>query len=545
MRKTVIRGVLFDFDGTLTQPGALDFEYLREELGCPPGAAILEHLDSLPPGPVRDEKLAFLDRYERQAAARSQPNPGAERTVSRLLEMGFEVGVFTRNSAAAVEQALKSFKTYTRRDAFAVFLTRDDDGPLKPDPDSVPHAAQLLGVDPSEIMVVGDHRYDIEAGHSAGSWTCLLRGHPQLGAGDPGTGAEYEIDQLDELPGILELHRPLAVGKLPAEHLAPLLAEMRAAGPDAAVVIGPRIGEDTAVVQTGGDDLVVLKTDPITFATDEIGLYAVHVSANDLVCSGAEPRWFLATVLFPADSTLRDARMVVKQITTACDQLGIAVVGGHTEITEAVRQPVVSGTMAGSVQRASLVDKRDISPGDILVLTKSAGLEGTAILCTELADRLRAAGISAAEIEEGCGFVQRLSVVRDAMVASGIAGLHGMHDVTEGGVMTALQELAQAGEVSLTIELDAIPTAAVTRRVCEALRIDALGLIGSGALLLAVAQESRETLLQELHAHEIPAAVIGRADHGAPGVIRATRGGTETAPPRFEVDEIARLFAAE
>ncbi len=553
MRSSIIRAVLFDFDGTLTRPGALDFDTLRRELGVPRHEAILEYLDRLPPGEEREAKHAFLKRHERAAAEQSVPNTGAEEVLARLEKMGLSVAVFTRNSAGAVDAALKRFSQKRARSDFAVFVTREE-GPVKPEPDSVPHVARLLGVDPTEIMVVGDHLFDVKAGRPAGSWTCLVsparagNGTASQAGASEGTSdrpaPDYVVAELGELLGIIEEHRPLRVGKLPPEYLAPLLGEMQESGSARRVMVGPRMGEDTAVVSTGGDELVVLESDPITFTTDEIGWYAVHINANDLVCTGAVPAWFLATVLLPAESTGHDASKVLRRIRSACDELGISVVGGHTEVTEAVSQVVVSGTMAGSIDRRRLLDKRSMQAGDTVVLTKSAGLEGTAILCADCPEQLQAEGITEAELREGAGFIERLSVLPDAGVAREVAGVRGMHDVTEGGVMTALHELAQAGEVALTVELDAVPVAPVTERVCGALGLDPLGLIGSGALLIAVSTEGCETLITALHDAGVPAQRVAEVTGGAAGELRATRGGSAVDAPYFPVDEIARFFSS-
>ena len=536
--------MLFDFDGTLTKPGALDFAYLRRALECPPDRAILEYLDELADGPERTEKAELLDRHEQKAATKSRPNAAAENTIRELHRKGLKVGVFTRNSAAAVDIALRNFEHLTSRDQFPVFMTREQ-GPVKPHPDSVPHAAQLLGVQPAEVMVVGDHRYDIEAGQHAGSWTCFLSDDGEARRELLKHGADYAVGRLDELLSILDRHRPLAIGKLPSRHLSRLLDQMKtgAAGADG-VVIGPRVGEDIAAVQPGADEVVVLKTDPITFATEEVGRYAVHVGANDLACSGTRPRWFLGSVLFPPGTTPFDLDRVFEQIKAACSELGAVVVGGHTEITEAVSQTVVTGTIAGSVGRDALIDKRSIRAGDAVVMTKSAGLEGTAILCSELRECLRDEGLSGRELERGASLVEQLSVVPDALLAARVPGVHGMHDVTEGGVLTALEELGAAGDVSLELRLEDIPIDPVTSAVCEALGLDPLGLIGSGSLLIAVEEPSREAVLAQLESHGVPAACIGRLIEGDPGEVRGLRNGEAVTLPRFEVDEIARLFSS-
>src|SRR3989337_4013021 len=130
------------------------------------------------------------------------------------------------------------------------------------------------------------------------------------------------------------------VGKLPNDLLASLLSRVEPRDPR--VIIGPGIGWDAAVIDTGGPRLLVAKTDPITFASDLIGWYAVHVNANDVACMGARPAWFLATVLLPEGAPLDLSEAVFGQVLEACDSLGVELVGGHTEFTYRLERPIVA-----------------------------------------------------------------------------------------------------------------------------------------------------------------------------------------------------------
>jgi hydrogenase expression/formation protein HypE len=329
------------------------------------------------------------------------------------------------------------------------------------------------------------------------------------------------------------------LGKLPAEHLAWLLA--RHAPSDPRVVLGPGVGRDATVISFG-DRYLVAKTDPITFASDEIGWYAVHVNANDVACVGATVRWFLATLLLPearTDEALVDT--IFDQIASACHELGMELVGGHTEITHGLDRPIVVGCMLGEVIPERLVRPDGARQGDALLLTKGIAVEGTAIIAREKGGELT--GLDESFLERCRGFLYDpgISVVRDAAVATVTGAVHAMHDPTEGGLATGLWELAEAAGVGLAVDEAAIPILPETRTLCERLGLDPLGLIGSGALLLAVAPGDAATILAALGEAGIVAARIGRVVERKRGIVLRSTGG-ERPLPHFERDEIARLF---
>jgi hydrogenase maturation factor len=329
------------------------------------------------------------------------------------------------------------------------------------------------------------------------------------------------------------------LGKLPAEHLARLL--VRYAPSDQRVVLGPGVGHDAAVISFG-DRYLVAKTDPITFASDEIGWYAVHVNANDVACTGATARWFLATLLLPEGHT--DAHRVdtlFDQIADACHELGVELVGGHTEITYGLDRPIVIGCMLGEVAPEQLVRPDGARPGDALLITKGIAVEGTAIVAREKGDEL--AGLDSSLVQRCQGFLYEpgISVVRDAAVATAAGEVHAMHDPTEGGLATGLWELAEAAQVGLEVDETAIPILPETQILCARLGLDPLGLIASGALLLAVAPGDAAAILTALEEAGIAAARIGRVIEQEQGATLQSATG-ERPLPRFARDEIARLF---
>ena len=333
----------------------------------------------------------------------------------------------------------------------------------------------------------------------------------------------------------------MQAGKLPHDLLARLIANVPKL--DDRVVLGPGIGRDAAVIDAGGPSLLIAKSDPITFASDRIGWYAVHVNANDVACLGAKPTWFLATILLPEGSTTDLASSIFGQVQDACRSLEIALVGGHTEITLGIEQPIVSGTLLGEVSRERLVRPDGAKPGDSLILTKGIAIEGTTVLAREASGRLEALGVDADTLNAASRYLNEpgISVVPEAGAATSTVEVHAMHDPTEGGIAAALYEMAEASDAGIAIEQGAIEILPETTAICSAAGLDPLGLLASGALLIAVSESAETATIQAIESKGIAARRIGTFLEPGTGVIMM--GNTETVVPRFARDEIARFLS--
>ena len=331
---------------------------------------------------------------------------------------------------------------------------------------------------------------------------------------------------------------PLPVGKLPFDLMASLLAH--APCEDPRVVVGPGPGLDCAVVDAGGERLLVLKADPITFVADDLGEYLVRINTNDIATTGAEPRWLLLTLLLPEGATTRErAEAITEQVYAACRAAGIAVIGGHTEVTHGLDRPIAVGALVGEVAREALVVPSGASPGDRILLTKGVPIEGTAILAAEFGERL-AGTLSAEELTRAREFLTDpgLDVLRDARIARGAGPVSAMHDPTEGGLAAALWELAEASGRALAVAPEEVPVPDLSARLCRALGLDPLATIASGALLLTCPAQAAEGVRRTLADAGIPCAEIGEVRAGPAGVHR--RDGSTL--PRPERDEIARMY---
>lgn len=342
---------------------------------------------------------------------------------------------------------------------------------------------------------------------------------------------DSHMNRLDSIP----------IGKLPADLLRSLLD--RYATPDPRVVVGPGIGEDAAIINMG-DRYLVAKTDPITFATDDIGWYAVHVNANDIACCGATPRWFLATLLLPEGKTTGElAEKIFHQISGACRQLGVSLCGGHSEIAFGLDRPIVVGQMLGEVAPDRYITTSGAQVGDVLILTKGIAVEGTAIIARERRAELRGI-VSDSDLDRGSDFIREpgISVVRDARLAMEAGGVHALHDPTEGGLATGLWEMAQAADVGLVIDRAQIPVFPECQQLSSQYGLDPLGLIASGALLIAGERERAEAMIRRLQSAGIEAACIGEVVSSEEGCQMRETDGTHTPLPIFTRDEITRLF---
>ena len=331
------------------------------------------------------------------------------------------------------------------------------------------------------------------------------------------------------------------IGKFPPSLLEKLLRKTGVSDPR--VVLGPAVGEDAAVLDLG-DTLLVAKSDPITFATDRIGWYAVQVNANDIACTGGVPRWFLATLLVPERFTEDQAEELFTQVLDACNDIGVALVGGHSEVTQGIDRPLVAGTMLGEVARDRLVRTGGAQEGDSIVVTKGIAIEGTALLALERAEDLRKAGVSDDTITLSVELlnVMGISVLTDAQTACDTAQIHSMHDVTEGGLITGLREVAAASGLGLAIEEDSVPVLPATKEVCQAIGLDPMGLLASGALLITLAPRDVPVLLSELDKKGIDGWEIGMMLAPEEGLISIGREG-EVELPQFSRDELARYFS--
>lgn len=322
---------------------------------------------------------------------------------------------------------------------------------------------------------------------------------------------------------------PLPVGKLPTHLLAHFLSQTPIHDPQ--VLLGPGIGLDCAVVD-GGAKLWVIKSDPITFVTDEIGWYVVQINANDIATTGATPRWLIATILLPEHKTTATlAERIHQQIYTACQGINVSLIGGHTEITHGLNRPIVVGTLIGEVAREHLITPRGARPGDRILLTKTVPIEATAILARECSEQI-SQNLTPDELTQASNYLYEpgISVLRDAQLARQAGLVTAMHDPTEGGVIAALWELAQASNCQLMIDIEKVPISDLSAQICQIFEMDPLTAIASGALILTTPQRDAQSICRTLNASGISCCEIGDVKSGNAAVWSRSALGKKTLP---------------
>ena len=531
-----IKAVLFQLQATVVQQRPLAETKLKAGIGCPLETPLIDYIQNLPKPAKRKQLLSDLEDLELKAASKLIPDAAFLETIPYLISKNLRLGIRSTISAKASRYILRSFRSIPSAD-MEVIISRDELWQYTPEANLIDIAAKRMDVAVENLLIVSTNTSEIQAGQKAGAITVLV--DPDRKSKPLARSGDFDIQNIRELKNIVRMGTPLPAGKLPNDLLRDFLNQFRVTDP--AVLINPGVGEDIAAVDIESKEVLVLKSDPITFATDAIGQYAVLVNANDIATSGANPKWFLTTLFFPCGTTASQIRYVVDELKVFCQRWHITLCGGHTEITDAVTRPIIAGMMAGTVSKRNLIDKRNIEKGDRVLFTKGVAVEGTAIIAREFGERLKKMGMAAKEIDRCSRFLDRISVIAEAKIAAATPGTSAMHDVTEGGLATALEEMSIAGRNKIKIDLDKIPVFPGTRKICRLLDIDPLGLIGSGSLLICCRKMGYEKLMADVGDAGIEIACIGEVMDSGQGV-NAYKKNRPVSWPAFEVDEITKLF---
>lgn len=323
-------------------------------------------------------------------------------------------------------------------------------------------------------------------------------------------------------------------GKLPGNVLERLVfSKIKKVHDD--ILISPGIGMDCAAIDFG-EYACVLSCDPITGTAREIGRLAVHINCNDIAACGVEPLGLLATILCPEGSSEEELEIIMDQFAEAARSVNVDILGGHTEITNAVNRFVISCTAVGKCLKDKIISSSGARAGDSLVITKHAGLEGVSIIAHEKEEELIPV-LGRQIVEEAKGFMDSISVIKDGVTA-GVFGVNAMHDVTEGGVLGAVWEMCQASGTGVEIYKDRIPLHMATRKICEYYNIDPYRLISSGCMLISV--PDGEELVRRLKQENIDASVIGKLNNTGKRLVISGNRAEEISPP--ESDELYKIL---
>ncbi len=299
------------------------------------------------------------------------------------------------------------------------------------------------------------------------------------------------------------------------------------------VLVGAAVGEDCAIMDFGGD-LISASTDPITAANANAGKLAIIVNSNDIAASGATPVCALITLMVPPETLPTQLENIVEQTVAQADKFGIQIVGGHTEVTDAVTKPIICTTMLGRTSKKLSV--KDVLPGDTLIMTKYAALEGSYIIASDFMEKIE---LTDEQYGDALSFEHELSVWLDAKLITSLQNVRAMHDVTEGGILGGIHEMCEGAQLGIHIDMDAIPVHSVTKTMCEKLNLNPYRLISSGCLIAAVDGDgSAEAAL--LKSHGIKCSVLGTFNDT--GKVTATKDGRKVSINTPGTDELYKLM---
>ncbi len=314
---------------------------------------------------------------------------------------------------------------------------------------------------------------------------------------------------------------------------------------DRSVIGGPSIGEDAAVIDLGDGRALVVHVDPITGAVEYLGWLAVNIACNDVAVAGAKPRWLLQVLYLPEGTSVEVLNKITLQVDSAARELETMVVGGHSEYTPGIERPLISMTAIGLTEIDKLVRTSGAKPGDKILMTKTAGIEGTAILSSDFREDLLKRGVSGEVLEKCEEYIWMISVVKEALALASRRITSSMHDPTEGGVLGGLAEIAYSSKKSLEVWEERIPVSRETRIICNVLNIDPLKMISSGVLIATVPENLVDEALRVLGEIGVKATIIGEVRDWRGYLVRLHRrsGEVEEYSDVYVEDEVMRLWS--
>ncbi len=309
---------------------------------------------------------------------------------------------------------------------------------------------------------------------------------------------------------------------------------------DPDVLLGASFGEDISLTRVGGE-ILASHVDPIISAVGNIGWLAVHIACNDIATAGIPPRWILALVLVPEADDTELLKKIMGDIQRAAKGLGISIIGGHSEYSPGINRPLVAITALGTAGGREPIHTGGAKVGDHVLVTKGIALEGTSILAGDFTEQARELGLSEEDIHQAQALMEEVSVVEDALTLADHQ-VTAMHDVTDGGILENLLEIAHTSGVGLEAEYERMPIPPVVQRFAKAFQFDPLQMISSGTLAVTLPPEKAAGAKAALQAKGIPAAVIGQVVEGEGVVLKKGGSRIHYTEIQAEKDELARLW---
>ncbi|MCM8818369.1 MAG: HAD-IA family hydrolase [Candidatus Omnitrophica bacterium] len=545
MEKAGIKGVIFDFDGTLVN-SEIDFkkikekilnEAVKENLKIPseqlPILELIEKIKNFNKKKGRDFYIKahkILKEEEIKSAVKTKPKKDVLKVLNNLRENKIKIGIITRNCKEVVINVIKKFSI-----PFDVVLTRDDVYKVKPEPYHIKKCLVKLGLKKNEVILVGDHFFDIKAAKrlnikSIGVLSEYIKEEDFLKE-----GADFVLEEFEDLEYIIGI-KGFSSGKLPNRFLKYLLSKYTIK--DETVLIGPGVGIDCAILKIK-DDTIFAKTDPITLTWQDIGFYLVNINLNDISVMGGIPEYFSTILLFPENITFPEIEHIFSQINEECRKYNIKWIGGHTEILSNIKAHIASGFLMGSKIRH--FKRKEIKIGDIIFLVKEIGIEASSIIVREKYEFLKNY-FSEKYLKKIKNSIKNpgISIYREAKILWENFDIKYMHDPTEGGISTALYEISEAKNIGILIEIKKLKFYPPTIKLCKIFNLDPYGIISSGCIVGILDKKDINDFVNFCQNRKIKFEIIGKVieEKG----VYYFKNHKKVEFPKFEKDEINKLF---
>jgi len=544
-----LKGVIFDFDGTLVTL-SINFRKIKEVIlkrarecrlkipsGNLPVLELLEEIKRLNGKRGSEfyiEGHRILKEEELNASNYICPKEGVLELLKKLKEKGIKIGIITRNCREVVEKVIQRFSI-----PYDILLTRDDVKKIKPDSFHIKECLRQLYLKKDEVILVGDHPFDIKAGKGLKILSIGLKSEGIFEEEFFKEGADFVFDDIVEIGYLLGIEG-FKAGKLPNRFLRYLIERYTAKDKD--VIIGPGIGIDCAIFKVK-DSTVFAKTDPITLTSKDIGFYLVNINVNDISVMGGLPSHLLTVLLLPEGITFKEIEYVFFQIGEECKRFNIKWIGGHSEVLNGIDSPIAVGLLLG--KRIRRLKRQKVKVGDKIFLVKEIGIEGASILARERYNELKK-NFSERYLERVKNAIKKpgISVHKEARILWENFDIKYMHDPTEGGISTALYEMAEAMDTGLLINPERLRFYPPAVRFCKILNLDPLGIISSGCIAGIIDRVEEEELVEFCKKKGIRIKIIGRVIDNKKGVWYTSKG--KLFPfPKFPRDEINCLFQSK
>ncbi|MCX8082816.1 MAG: HAD-IA family hydrolase [bacterium] len=509
------KGVIFDFDGTLVT-STIDFKKIKErilveaekhKLKIPdtklPILEFLEEINNL--NGKKGMKFyssghRILKEEEVKASEYTEPQEGVVSLLVKLRTGGIKVGIITRNCREVVEKVINKFRI-----PYDVLLTRDDVRKVKPDVLHIKECLKLLGLKKDDVVLVGDHLFDVRAGRKMGILSAGLKNNNISEDTFLKEGADFVIEDIKEIEYIVGT-KGFNAGKLPNRFLRFLLGKYTEVK-DKDILVSSGIGIDCAIFKIS-DNIIFAKSDPITLTSEDIGFYLVNINVNDISVMGGIPSHLLTVILFPEGTTFSEIEDVFSQINNECKRFDIKWIGGHTEISSGIKTPVAVGFLMG--RKIKKLRRKEIKVGDSVFLIKEIGIEGASIIArgkySELKKYFSEAFIT--KVKKATVF-PGISVFNEAKMLWENLDIKYMHDPTEGGISTALYEMAEANNIGLLIFPEKLVFYPPVIKFCKIFNLDPLGIISSGCIIGIIEKKEEDNFLKFCKNRNLKGKIIG------------------------------------